>query len=70
MLLSLTLTLIYEGKCTHTSFTRGDVIVIHVEKEVYSQFYHRDSARNKDIGLLQDINYERQPTAVVGFFVI
>lgn len=52
------------------SFTRGDVIVIHVEKEVYSQFYRRDSARNKDIGLLQDMNYERKPTAVVGFFVI
>lgn len=35
LLLSLTLTLIYEGKYTRISFTRGDAIVIHVEKEVY-----------------------------------
>lgn len=34
-LLSLTLTLIYEGKHTHTSFYKGDTVVIHVEKEGY-----------------------------------
>ena len=35
LLLSLPLTLIYEGKHTDTSFSKWDVIVIHDEKQGY-----------------------------------